>query len=207
MSLRLPDELLEERKLSEEEKRRRAEARQLAAASKAQVGRVMVLSLPCATGYEITQHFDVVTAEVVLGTGFMSEWDAAFADFFGDRSALMEEKLNAAKQAAMWKMKERDLLLDADALLSGPPLPRRWPSRPRRCSDRGALAATAGGLFALRLLQQGGTGGQQLRQAQMKRERSFDHSLFCFRGRDSCQLPERTICDEENAHRLRRAIG
>lgn len=118
VSLRLPNELLEERKMSEQEKRLRAEARQLAAAGKAQVERVMVLSLPYATGYEITQHFDVVTAEVVLGTGFMSEWDAAFADFFGDRSALMEEKLNAAKQAAMWKMKERALLLDADAVLA-----------------------------------------------------------------------------------------
>lgn len=117
VSLRLPDEMLEERGLSEEERQRRVEAQRLESITRAELERIMVLSLPAAPGYEVSEHFDVITAEVVLGTGFFSEWDAAAADFFGERSSVMEEKLEAAKRAAMWKLKRRARLLDADAVL------------------------------------------------------------------------------------------
>lgn len=118
VTMRLPDEMLEERSISEEERQRREEARMLSEAGKAELDAVKVLTMPAVSGYEVTKQYDVITAEVVLGTGFMSEWDATFADFFGDRSSRMEEKLTKAKQAALLKLKTRALMLGANAVLS-----------------------------------------------------------------------------------------
>lgn len=117
-TMRLPDELLVDRNLTEKQIRQREEARRLEAVTKEDLARIMVLSVPAASGYEVCKHFDIVAAEVVLGTGFLSEWNAAFADFFGIQSSLMEEKLDAAKQAAIHKLRSKALLLGANAVLS-----------------------------------------------------------------------------------------
>ena len=46
-----------------------------------------------------------------MGTGFLSEFTASFADFFGAQSNAFADKLETAKKAAMEKM-----ILKADAL-------------------------------------------------------------------------------------------
>lgn len=56
------------------------------------------------TGYKITKYVGVISGQVVLGTGFLSEFSAAFADFFGEASEKFADKLETAKNAAVEKL-------------------------------------------------------------------------------------------------------
>lgn len=55
-------------------------------------------------GYNIVSYKGVVGGQVVLGTGFLSEFKASFADFLGNESDKFAEKLEKAKEAAMRRM-------------------------------------------------------------------------------------------------------
>ena len=55
-------------------------------------------------GYKISDYKGVISGQVVLGTGFMSEISAAVADFFGESSECFAEKLETAKNAAVEKL-------------------------------------------------------------------------------------------------------
>lgn len=52
-------------------------------------------------GYNIKSYLGVVSGEVVLGTGFLSEFSASFSDFFGSKSGAFACKLEEAKDAAL----------------------------------------------------------------------------------------------------------
>lgn len=56
------------------------------------------------SGYKITKYIGVISGQVVLGTGFLSEFTASFADFFGEESNKFAEKLETAKNAAVEKL-------------------------------------------------------------------------------------------------------
>lgn len=56
------------------------------------------------SGYEIKEYLGVFSGQVVLGTGFLSEFSASFADFFGEESNRFAEKLETAKNAATKKL-------------------------------------------------------------------------------------------------------
>lgn len=56
------------------------------------------------SGYRITKYIGIVSGQVVLGTGFLSEFTASFADFFGEESNKFAEKLEKAKNAAVEKL-------------------------------------------------------------------------------------------------------
>lgn len=56
------------------------------------------------SGYRITKYIGIVSGQVVLGTGFLSEFTASFADFFGEESNMFAEKLEKAKNAAIEKL-------------------------------------------------------------------------------------------------------
>lgn len=62
-------------------------------------------------GYEIIKYCGLVSGEVVLGTGFLSEFSAGFSDFFGSASNQFAEKMVRAKGAA--KKKLIDNVIDA----------------------------------------------------------------------------------------------
>lgn len=55
-------------------------------------------------GYRIVKYKGVISGQVVLGTGFLSEFTASFADFFGEESNEFANKLEKAKNAATNKM-------------------------------------------------------------------------------------------------------
>lgn len=57
-------------------------------------------------GYKITKYLGVISGQVVLGTGFISDFTAYFADFFGEKSNRFSYKLEDAKDAAVFKMVE-----------------------------------------------------------------------------------------------------
>lgn len=56
-------------------------------------------------GYHIKKYIGVISGEVVLGTGFISEFSAALSDLFGESNDAFANKLEAAKEAAIRKLK------------------------------------------------------------------------------------------------------
>ena len=57
-------------------------------------------------GYKIKNYMGVISGQVVLGTGFLSEFTASFADFFGEESNKFADKLENAKKAAIKRLIE-----------------------------------------------------------------------------------------------------
>lgn len=55
-------------------------------------------------GYDIIKYRGLVSGEVVLGTGFLSEFSASFSDFFGSESNKFADKIIDAKEAAKQKL-------------------------------------------------------------------------------------------------------
>lgn len=68
-------------------------------------------------GYEIVSYLGIVAGEVVLGTGFLSEFTSSFADFFGVQSGIFEEKLETARHAAMDKLIKKSAALGGNAVI------------------------------------------------------------------------------------------
>ncbi len=55
-------------------------------------------------GYKIVSYNGIVSGEIVLGTGFMSELSASFSDFFGTVSEEFSIKMAKAKELSTLKM-------------------------------------------------------------------------------------------------------
>lgn len=68
-------------------------------------------------GYKIKSYLGVISSETVLGTGFLSEFTASFADFFGTQSKMFENKLESAKQVAMEKLIQKSSVLGGNAII------------------------------------------------------------------------------------------
>ncbi len=68
-------------------------------------------------GYTITKYYGIISHEIVLGTGFLSELNAAFADTFGARSSGYSDKLSKAKRMALDKVKQTAFDMGANALI------------------------------------------------------------------------------------------
>ncbi|MCC8142166.1 MAG: YbjQ family protein [Lachnospiraceae bacterium] len=69
-------------------------------------------------GYKVKEYISIVSGEVVLGTGFLTEIAARVSDVLGSGSYAYEEKFGDAKQAALTRAVENALNLGANALLS-----------------------------------------------------------------------------------------
>ena len=68
-------------------------------------------------GYSIKMYKGVTSGQVVLGTGFLSEFTAEFADFFGVSSNKFADKLESAKNAAVQKLINKSVLLGGNAII------------------------------------------------------------------------------------------
>lgn len=68
-------------------------------------------------GYFIKKYISVVQSEVVLGTGFLSEFSASVSDVFGMASATMEGKLSEAKYRAQRQLIKRSIKTGGNALI------------------------------------------------------------------------------------------
>lgn len=55
-------------------------------------------------GYHITNYIELVSGEIVIGAGFLSDFKAGVADFFGRESKAYSDKLKEAKKAALFEM-------------------------------------------------------------------------------------------------------
>lgn len=68
-------------------------------------------------GYRITDYKGLASGEVVLGTGFISEWSAGISDFFGTQSGAFADKMIQAKNGAIKKLMEDAHLKGGNALI------------------------------------------------------------------------------------------
>ncbi len=93
-----------------EEKARRAEKEQ-------RLARMLLVTTPTIEGRPVVEYLGIVSAEVVLGTGFLSELGAGFADFFGARAGEFQNKLRSAEAAAMSELRARAFDLQSDAVV------------------------------------------------------------------------------------------
>lgn len=96
-----------EKKRQDEERKKQIEAQEHAKRKEAE--REMFRSHLMTTGfnfegYDIQKYVGVISEEVVLGTGFISEFSASISDFFGGASNTFSRKLKAAKEAATEKL-------------------------------------------------------------------------------------------------------
>lgn len=68
-------------------------------------------------GYSIIKYNGVVSSQIVLGTGFLSELSASFADFFGEESEKFAQKLERAKSVALEKLIDKSIRGGGNALI------------------------------------------------------------------------------------------
>lgn len=68
-------------------------------------------------GYNIVAYRKVITGQVVLGTGFLSEFAASFSDFFGVESNTFSDKMEKAKEAALDKMIKNSVEAGGNAII------------------------------------------------------------------------------------------
>jgi uncharacterized protein YbjQ (UPF0145 family) len=68
-------------------------------------------------GYKVKKYIDVVGYEYVIGTGIFSEFTTGIQDIFGERSSAFEEKMNAAKEFALDKIRQKAYFQEGDAVI------------------------------------------------------------------------------------------
>jgi len=68
-------------------------------------------------GYEIVEYLGHISAQTVLGTGFLSTLSAAVADFLGDNSTKYENKLYIAEKNTKIKLEEMASSMHGDAII------------------------------------------------------------------------------------------
>ena len=79
---------------------------------------MIIVSSPIFQGRTITKYFNVITSEVVLGSGFFTEADAFTSDIIGTRARGFEEKLIKAKEIAMNNIKDQAVNLGANGVVA-----------------------------------------------------------------------------------------
>ena len=68
-------------------------------------------------GYKITEYNGLVSGEIVVGTGFLSDFKAGFSDMFGTKSKAYSDKLKIAKEKALNYMIIESIKNDGDAII------------------------------------------------------------------------------------------
>ncbi|MCD7906535.1 MAG: YbjQ family protein [Clostridium sp.] len=67
--------------------------------------------------YKITSYLGVISGSTVLGTGFLSEFNATLSDIFGAQSDLFSEKSEKAKETSLSKLKEKSVRMGGNAII------------------------------------------------------------------------------------------
>ena len=69
-------------------------------------------------GYSIDKYLGIVCGDSVLGTGFLSELSVSAADWLGNESNRFSEKVEQAREKAMYKMLVKADKLGANAIIA-----------------------------------------------------------------------------------------
>lgn len=103
--------------LLEEERHREVELAQRRADLKRQIARLIITTTCTIEGRTIAQYLGILSAEVVLGTGLFSEFEADIADIAGARAFGFQEKLDRARKVALEELKVQAAQIGADAVV------------------------------------------------------------------------------------------
>lgn len=68
-------------------------------------------------GYRIVDYKGIISGQVVLGTGFLSEFSSSFSDFFGTEANYFSDKLDKAQNAAKERLIEKSVLVGGNAII------------------------------------------------------------------------------------------
>lgn len=68
-------------------------------------------------GYKVEKYLDVISVEVVMGSGLFSEFGAGIADFIGGQATDFEKKLARGKKQAIKKLKFNAWELGGNAVI------------------------------------------------------------------------------------------
>lgn len=68
-------------------------------------------------GYIIDKYFNLINGEIVMGTGFLSEFSAQVNDFLGTTSNTLEKKMQKAKELAMRKVISSAIEIGSNAVI------------------------------------------------------------------------------------------
>ena len=68
-------------------------------------------------GYRIIDYKGIVSGDIVLGTGFMSEFAANWSDAFGTTSGAFSGKMKTAKQKALKQLISNGMMIGANAII------------------------------------------------------------------------------------------
>ncbi len=68
-------------------------------------------------GYQIVDYKGIVSGDIVLGTGFISEFAASWSDVFGTTSNTFAGKMKTAKQKALKQLMANAMITGANAVI------------------------------------------------------------------------------------------
>lgn len=68
-------------------------------------------------GYKITAYHGVISGESVLGTGFLSSWNASISDMLGAESSAFIDKLKEARQLAKQRVAQASAAAGGNAII------------------------------------------------------------------------------------------
>lgn len=76
-----------------------------------------IVTVPEIAGRKIVKYYNIISSEVVIGTGIFSEVSASIDDLFGMTSNAFEKKLSKAKTYAINRLKHQAVSLGANAII------------------------------------------------------------------------------------------
>ena len=69
------------------------------------ISKILMTTTVSIDGHKVKKYIDIESVEIVIGTGFFSEFSGGVSDFFGARSTAFEDKLQKAKRVSLDKLK------------------------------------------------------------------------------------------------------
>jgi uncharacterized protein YbjQ (UPF0145 family) len=82
-----------------------------------ELSKIVIVTTPSLDGKRISEYLGIVSAEVVIGTGFLNEFEGNLANIFGETAGVFQDKLKIAKDSAMAEIREKAYELHADAII------------------------------------------------------------------------------------------
>ena len=70
-----------------------------------EITQVLLTSTPALDGYVVTQYLGVMTANVILGSNWSTDWNTFIASADGTRATKLQTNLQAACQAAFYELR------------------------------------------------------------------------------------------------------
>lgn len=112
-----PQEVQEQVEVWFQEQKEAFEQKERAKAVLANLDSYMMTTGYTFEGYKITAYHGVISGESVLGTGFLSSWNASISDMLGAESSAFIDKLKEARQLAKQRVAQASAAAGGNAII------------------------------------------------------------------------------------------